>query len=634
MSDRLAVHLAARTGVIDDLRRELLGPDPRGTALAMGQGPAKAAGPPPFQTPAGEEILLRDSPRSRYLLGVLHPVGTPADVNSEVDEAKENGKAADPDAPPDEPIGIEPEDAAQAVEGELTEKLGRGRRGREQGGDDFDLSSAHQLQPASMGVSFLAALPPGSSLILRISGGRYAPAVDIRYPTSAETNARQRTDRAYVRHAVLLDSTIGSMDLADAAAKGIPVKGALEDGPLRLEFQTLVRPREADGGFLVTVALMNRTTEAKQASSELLLFQSELRVEVLPPDNGAEDAAVLPYPGPPVEHLDEEELSLALLYDRIRPFATGHGCAADWELNDEGVCRTVIGTHFPVVEIPSTTPEIVAANGSPLEVPIDAQAGLADGQAPNDIDFGALEAVVGAYEAWVETQAESIPTLHPDHHPTAEEHLARCRVAAGRMWTGIELLRERQGDVVGTAYRLANAAILWQQVRNRGPSRLWLPQENRIEGVLDPEELPPTAARGRWRPFQIAFLLINLESLVDPKSQYRKHVELLWFPTGGGKTEAYLGLAAFAIFLRRLRALEKGRMGENAGIEVMSRYTLRLLQSQQFQRTAALICAMEFLRQTAGILAGCPFSSGPTPVSPPIRARGRGKPWTQKLVGT
>jgi hypothetical protein len=72
--------------------------------------------------------------------------------------------------------------------------------------------------------------------------------------------------------------------------------------------------------------------------------------------------------------------------------------------------------------------------------------------------------------------------------------------------------------------------------------------------------------------------------------------DLLWFPTGGGKTEAYLGLTAYAMGLRRLQGTIAGRSGEH-GVAVLMRYTLRLLTLQQFQRAAALICACEMIRR-------------------------------------
>lgn len=95
------------------------------------------------------------------------------------------------------------------------------------------------------------------------------------------------------------------------------------------------------------------------------------------------------------------------------------------------------------------------------------------------------------------------------------------------------------------------------------------------------------------RPFQLAFLLMNLKGIAEPTHEDREVVDLLFFPTGGGKTEAYLGLAAFALILRRLR--HSGI--DSAGLGVLMRYTLRLLTLDQLSRAATLICALELERQ-------------------------------------
>ena len=92
-----------------------------------------------------------------------------------------------------------------------------------------------------------------------------------------------------------------------------------------------------------------------------------------------------------------------------------------------------------------------------------------------------------------------------------------------------------------------------------------------------------------WRPFQLAFILLNLRGIVEPGHYDRGIVDLLFFPTGSGKTEAYLGLAAFTLILRRLRHSDI----QSAGLTVLMRYTLRLLTLDQLGRAATVICALE-----------------------------------------
>jgi hypothetical protein len=118
---------------------------------------------------------------------------------------------------------------------------------------------------------------------------------------------------------------------------------------------------------------------------------------------------------------------------------------------------------------------------------------------------------------------------------------------------------------------------------------------------------PAAVGAPAWRPFQLAFLLMNLKGVAEPAHDDRAVVDLLFFPTGGGKTEAYLGLAAFTLVLRRLR--HPGLA--SAGLSVLMRYTLRLLTLDQLSRAAALICALELERQQhADRLGDWPFEIG------------------------
>jgi hypothetical protein len=168
--------------------------------------------------------------------------------------------------------------------------------------------------------------------------------------------------------------------------------------------------------------------------------------------------------------------------------------------------------------------------------------------------------------------------------------LARAERAAKRIDEGIVLLDDP--DVL-EAFRIANAVM-----EESGRRRLAI-----IQGI-PPEDVQPAPA---WRPFQLAFILMNLKGIVEPSHADRDIVDLLFFPTGGGKTEAYLGLAAFTLVLRRLR--NPGIL--SAGVSVLMRYTLRLLTLDQLSRAAAVICSLELLREKAPDRLGeWPFEIG------------------------
>ncbi|MFI5336409.1 MAG: helicase-related protein, partial [Opitutales bacterium] len=174
--------------------------------------------------------------------------------------------------------------------------------------------------------------------------------------------------------------------------------------------------------------------------------------------------------------------------------------------------------------------------------------------------------------------------------------LELCGQCLGRIEDGIDLLAEDPST--RRAFAWMNEAMLQQQLHyelsTRG-RRTWVRTAGRLS-LERPFERPdpknPAPRKGQWRPFQLAFILMNLRSIAKRECPERAVVDLIWFPTGGGKTEAYLGLTAFSIFRRRLAD------PYDAGTTILMRYTLRLLTTQQFQRAASLICACEVIRRT------------------------------------
>lgn len=316
--------------------------------------------------------------------------------------------------------------------------------------------------------------------------------------------------------------------------------------------------------FLVTVAITNARIGDRDKVSTCLtsFFQSEL---IIQPEPGTELIARPSRRSFDADDLDER--TNALIYRDAREYAVGHTCSATWELSEGRVASLATSwTPEVVVKGMSTDGDHVfdALRAAGPRQPLSAK-WLATAS-PDEL-VAALAMLPDAYNKWLEAQEAGISSLSSNDADTARQHIRICRDGAARMRGSIECIRN--DTMIRQAFQLANMAILIQ--------RQW----------LDGTDL-------RWRPFQLGFQLLSLESLAMRGHEDRNVVDLLWFPTGGGKTEAYLGLTAFIAFLRRLRGSKSD--GGGAGVAVLMRYTLRLLTIQQFERASRLICACERIR--------------------------------------
>ncbi len=244
-------------------------------------------------------------------------------------------------------------------------------------------------------------------------------------------------------------------------------------------------------------------------------------------------------------------------------YAVGHGVATSASESSKGHCSEVRTEWIPNAEVEKVEPE--KAPG--VELSMEALGSIADGVSAR----AKLGRLVTGYAAWIADQRKLIPSDRR-RKPVAEYLINRAEFAKHRIEAGIAALDEAS---VLEAFRIANRAMA-QVMRRR------MLQESGAYG-----EAPA------WRPFQLAFILMNLPGIADPLHSDRQLVDLLFFPTGGGKTEAYLGLAAFTIVLRRLR--NPGL--SSAGVTVLMRYTLRLLTFEQLSRAATMICALELERE-------------------------------------
>ncbi|MBD2073040.1 helicase [Phormidium sp. FACHB-592] len=277
---------------------------------------------------------------------------------------------------------------------------------------------------------------------------------------------------------------------------------------------------------------------------------------------------------------DPDEAIASLQYRHEYEFAVGHNVSVIAHSSNLHHCTEVCTTWIPIAEVPKV-------EAAPLPM---VQLGMEALAAAENVDVirQMLSPMVTEYRVWITAQYNT-PIDPPQANSVAQALLNDARRACDRIETGINALADPQ---VLEAFRIANQVVAIARRRQ-------LSQElNQPPGSFKPPE---------WRPFQIAFILLNLVSIVQPGCSDRDIVDLLFFPTGGGKTEAYLGLAAFTLVLRRL----KHPGIHSAGMSVLMRYTLRLLTLDQLERAARLICALELERQKEPTKLGqWPFEIG------------------------
>lgn len=499
----------------------------------------------PFDGPT--EIIF-DPPNRRYLMGTLFPreVAFAGYVEEEGEEEDESATAAG---------------------------------GDESQFSDDPVSAANAFLPASQGLSFFTT---ATELTINARAAEYEllsgtaalealAANEVRDggPTEEQDEDPRQKSRRLTRlwrRSPLPEATVTfTADTTDPQS----IWGK------KAEFH--IRWRTYPHGNLVTVTLVNaRSNEdshGKQGWDDILL-QVEFEVSV---DSRGE---LLEYPSVTMASHDPEEQELRLMHRKARVFAIGHGCSPDWHEVD-GKVRGVRSEVMPSFVVPRVSADGVSRRALNI-------AWLADASTDVDDLVRELDAFVDPYDAWIEQVKVDAAALDERYKDATIPVIERLVHARDRMRAGVRVF-ERHPDRAKLleAFRLANRAMLIQMRHS----------EKDLAGTRHPRsaapDLPTNYQEGaEWRPFQMGFFLTTLRGLADPEHEDRNVVDLIWFPTGGGKTEAYLLVAAFEIFRRR-------RIDDAAGggTAVVSRYTLSLLTAQQFQRTASTIAACEYLRR-------------------------------------
>lgn len=331
-----------------------------------------------------------------------------------------------------------------------------------------------------------------------------------------------------------------------------------------VEISLFVRHVFGDRSKLVTVCATNMAVQKTGSfveTAENAIFQSDLQLSV--------DSRFLVLGDTEYSRHDLEVQTLNLLYRNVDNYAIGHGCAVKWH-EESGVVRLITSEFLPRADLLPMEPR--SMDNLRLDLEFWSSCSREDGLAD-------LNLLIDKYKEWfygLQRQTRNIRS----YDRAISTSFANIENGLERLQNGAYHLGSN--EVAWQAFVLMNQAMLMQRVNS---------------GKMQGREVSPSSVK--WFPFQLAYIVQIIPDIVDEKSDWRDTVDLLWYPTGGGKTEAYLGLAAFTIFFRRLTL---GDVGD--GVTILMRYTLRLLTAQQFERATALICACEYLRQEFKLPSG------------------------------
>ena len=522
--------------------------------------------------PAGGEYEEVDEARvsDRYLVGLLAPLHRRNRPNQSDDQLEQTAElAAAKTGTVDE--GIE----------QLDELAVGGTGTIDDGATETTNPAIETMFPSSMGMSFCVS---GTAQYIRIQAG---------------WGQYERTKSDYLETPTGSPKTVWRRYPVVGQSPPIPLEAG-RIAPWRIDpdrevyARGLIRACGED--WIISLFLVNEQREPDRSPDQAWLFQPELSVESA--DLDQRDIFIRRATQRSLGKLDPEqyaeEQAMEMLYRHQVEFATGHGTGVHAELAQGSTDRAIrLRTRVvPTYEVPKTdapTPdEMPGLAGLVLDMQELAESTAAD-------LIGKLNPLMTAYTDWIAGQTARVTDFTAKlqgYEAIATDVLANCTRASERIQAGLDLLQANSQSF--EAFQFMNEAMWQQRVHS-----LFAEQKRRGEDLeLSTINIPKNRS---WRPFQLAFILLNLPSITDLHhpdrcDETKAIADLLWFPTGGGKTEAYLGLTAYTIGLRRLQGVISGRSGES-GVAVLMRYTLRLLTLQQFQRATALICACEAIRR-------------------------------------
>lgn len=525
----------------------------------------------------GHEYIVDMGVRDRYLVGKL----APRETNKNDDNPWE-GDSVDIDSGVHEELrpGIHEPGA------EFGRATGRVEP-ESDSSDEIDATSNQSLVPSSLGMTFCIS-GDVEAIEIQAGWGRYEPLPADEHEFTKKDGKKVKVwQRIPCGGKIILPIVEGQIS-----------HQAPDHDQLSVRIQGTIRAKNSNGDRLITLFLVNaqETTQSDTNKDKAWLFQPEIIVRA--PQDAAQKAIFRRKPVLDKTGMDKERDALEMIYRNRVEFAVGHGVSIHAQVSDDvnlaTEVRTVVMPQYEVqaTETPGANPTDRPAMQELMATGLLDMSLLAQMSLPELV--AALSRLTTDYAAWISEQSVRIGTDVIGHNDSAQRAVAQCNEILKRLIEGIQTLNTNENALA--AFRFANQSMAVQRVR----SAFSLSMRRGEAKTLADFDKPNNRS---WRPFQLAFLLLSIPSLTDPRHSDRTKpaeafADLLWFPTGGGKTEAYLGVAAFTMAIRRMQ----GKIGDfdgSRGLAVVMRYTLRLLTLQQFQRATALICAMEVIRREA-----------------------------------
>ncbi|CEQ11809.1 DNA helicase [[Clostridium] sordellii] len=623
--------IKARELIYEEVKKELLGPGSEDISGDI------------------EHELITDDPISRYSLGILFPKECKNEQDADSKFDIENN--IDPK--------VELDVFIKDINNN-TDKNVRNNKANNQSFDDNEIdekiSMANELKPSSMGFTFFAK-GDVNKLSIRIKGAKYRESIlkdcSIKYEgedffkegdlsnyiyrdkeflklkkaldytvikmytdesnesseykyflsvvhsLSRQCKSEKQKKKGFVREPLPLDDVI-TINL-DKEYSTLDIEGSFKakwDINMEYKLQLCVFVRNYKNNIRsYTVVLCNNEEIQTYGRDSKSVFQPELLISTNDNPNlifiENRDNDVI---GVDLE-LDEEEQSLDLLYKDKKNYAVGHGVSTTQEVDISTGLGYIKTSFLPYYDVKGITFDM---DGMTKEesVEILSMKNLSDySTLTKEYIIDNLKKIVSTYNKWILGLEQEVKSFEDRFKNAALRHISECKLCSSRIEKGIDVLERNENAFL--AFKLMNRALFMQRIQSIEVGKYKERFPNDEEHIFKDIDFKTVANDiAIWRPFQLAYILMCIESIVDPNCEDRDIVDLIWVPTGGGKTEAYLGLTAFTIFLKRIENKD------DDGTTVIMRYTLRLLAAQQFIRASILICACELIRRENEKLLG------------------------------